>query len=403
MARSSITLDLTNMNALFKCNDKFVMALNFNNAVERLCAVASALDSSFDIYLCLKPRAKGEGNFVIEELSLSGVPFEVDREELLQVLSFIRSIQGVGEVYLSNWLSNYIVAARVSTFRSVFYYGDRVGVLSVKDRLVSDFELVKDPAEYEEKYSGKGECYGDVGLMDCEGLAAQYPELCDIKKPQLTALAPLVAAYRNPMKISTDELYDRLMGITVAPEEQEEEPPIVMETPKPPVSVFEPRALMPVVEDPVEEVEWKEYTPAFSAIGKFMGAVACIVALLLGASANIVTGHKVIERSDSYYEGIDTRVENLAAVEKVYAEGTSVMFDVSNILKFAKSYEGDITVIGFEAYPDNYIVRCTCASKNGQSLFVDYIESTFTVLSTNDLGVFSGGEVPQYHFSVTFF
>ena len=136
-----IFVDLDSLNVLYKCGSKFVAALSYSSSIDRIGDTLPALGAGFDIYLCLKPRAPGEGDLVIDELSITGLPFTVDSEELYQVLRYFREYHGFGEVYLCNWVSNYIQSARVQTFKSVVYYGDRVAMLGVKDSILESFKL----------------------------------------------------------------------------------------------------------------------------------------------------------------------------------------------------------------------------------------------------------------------
>ena len=73
-----IFVDVDSLNVLYKCGDKFVAALSYSTSLDRLGETLPALGAGFDIYLCMKPRAPGEGDLVIDELSITGLPFTVD-------------------------------------------------------------------------------------------------------------------------------------------------------------------------------------------------------------------------------------------------------------------------------------------------------------------------------------
>ena len=165
----SVFIDLSNMNVLIHNGMKFSVAMNYSNALERLGSMLSSIGRRYNIYLCLKGRPCGEGNYVIDRLSMSGAPFCVDASEILKVLKYFHSCNGVNEVYLCNWLNNYVECARTSTFDSVFYYGNRVGYARVENHLLSAFQLFGNPTDFEESIGQGYNGYGDLGLIDVDG------------------------------------------------------------------------------------------------------------------------------------------------------------------------------------------------------------------------------------------
>lgn len=418
--RSAVFVDLSSLNVVFKLRGKFTCALNYGTGLEHLASVMPALGTGYDIYLCLMPRAKGEGDLIIDELSLSGVPFVADSKELLQALRYFRDSSGVGDVYLCNWLANYIACARVSSFESVFFYGDRVARIEVKNRLLETFELYNSQFEFMEA-AGKENLnrYGDTDLIDANGLAAQYPELHAVSKVQLTCLAPLVQSYRSPVKITTDELYERLRANYtdgtpsestnyIAGTPSESKTSLATDVPE---DAFEPpvdKNMLPVSEEipdcPKMPVKKKRqfHVGKLPFLAKFFLWISCVLAFTIGVFCNVVLNTTVDEPSSQYFTDLDARIATLQSLSLVYTEATENFSRVSEMFDYINNSGLSVTIMGFDYNVTGSEVRCACASRETIDSFQEYIGESYTVVSTNDLGQSMGADGTVYQFSVSF-
>ena len=406
--RNAIFVDLDSLNVMYKLGDKFVAATSYANAIARLGETAPAFGPGYDVYLCLKPRAPGEGDLVINELSLVGLPFTVDAEELYHVLRFFHTTSGVSDVYLCNWVHNYIESARVPTFSSVMYYGTRVCKLSVKDRLIESFCIYDSQSDFMtqdgEGYTG----YGDLGLLDVDGLKARRPELSKGSKAQLTAIAPLVQCQHTSCVLNTLDLFERLKldrvgsvqtvsDVPPSDDEAVEEPPKVDpatvpvgEIPVPPVKA-KPKAK-------VRETKLKAPTPVSV---KVLLASAMAMSLALGISTGI-SCKPTDDYSDAYYQEIDERIAYMQEFVSVYSAGDSLVADTKKALEICINNNLGITIVGFESTLDNYIVRCMSADSDAMNKYIEYIGDTYFVVSNNDLGRHETADGIVYQFSVEF-
>lgn len=404
--RSAIFVDLSSLNVVFKLNDKFVCALNYGSGLEHLAEMMPSLGTGYDIYLCLMPRAEGEGDMVISELGLGGLPFTADSGELYRVLKYFRESNGVGEVYLCNWLANYIACARVPSFESVFFYGERVAHIRVKSKMLEDFKLYENQLAFVDGFGSDYTEYGDVDLVDSNSLIAQYPELHTVSKVQLMCLAPLVQCYKSPVKISTDELYEQLkakylrgeeVNLTSAPEVKEEPEPV------------EDKNIKPATEEIPEPPELpKEHKLPVVKFGrtplaaKALIGVSCVLAFTIGVFTNVVLNTNSSQTMGQYFTEADTRIAALQSMASVYTGALDNSQKAVDMFTYVNNSGLAVTITGFDFSVDGSEVRCACASQELATSYQEYIEESYTVVSTNDLGQSQGESGTVYQFSISF-
>lgn len=392
MGKTTVLIDVSNLNVIYKDCDsaKFSLALNYANAVDRLQTTLGNLEAGFDIFLCVKPRLPREGDYIVEELSLTGLPFTVCKEEIHDIIGFFKSFNRVGDIYICNWVSNFVQMARVDTFESAFYYGDRVAHVSVKDRMLEFFKVYPSVTEFYELVGSNFGGYGELGVLDIDGFKAQYPEFARATHAQIFSLAPVVQSCKSHYRVTAEsllELMDKVDEVPVSgpalePQPVQENVSSELDAPK---EVGEPKVVPISLEEvprsaPIGRTRW-----TISTVGLFL--VSSILAGVLGCTFGITVHGKVEDRPPDYYTQIDNRVKGLRAVTAIYEEMLSPSFDTNNVFDFVGNSELGVTIAGFERYPDNYVVRCNCASDAVKDAFIAYIESAYSVLSTNDLGV----------------
>lgn len=407
--RNAVIVDLSNLNVVFKLGTTFVLTLNYSSGVDRLAEMLPSLGPGYDIYLCLKPRFEGEGDIVIDELSLAGLPCVADSDELYTVLKFFRDSSGVSDVYLCNWVANYIAVARVATFTSVFYYGERVAMLKVKDRLPESFSCFDNQLQFTETVGDDFDGYGDLGLLDIDGIKAQYPELSGGSKAQLTAIAPLVQCYRTPIKLDTEELFGRLevkrrekLDVLPTPPVKDdvilavEDPQIAVaseELPEPPVPSAPGKSVK-------ESLHFRK-TPT-PLLAKLLVGVSLVLAFGVGACAHTVFSAKTPALHEEFYAQADARISGLQQLAVVYTSAYNTLKGATSAFDYCQSSDLGVSIAGFEYTLDNIVVRCACASEDISSAFTNYIAEKYTVISTNDLGMTEVDGQTVYQFSVMF-
>lgn len=410
MSRSAVFVDVSSLNVVLKFEDKFVLAINYGGGLHRLPEVMSVLGTGYDVYLCMMPRGEGEGDFVIDELSITGLPFTANREELLKVLSFFRKVSGVSSVYLCNWLANYIACARVSTFESVFYYGTRVAHIAVKDRMLQSFTLYGSQLEFSEATNSEYTGYGDVGLLDIDSIVAQYPELRSVAKVPLTAITPLIQCYKTPIKMYTDELYERLQKEACQENCATNEPVEQPETETEGVSAADVNATPasseipdpPKFKDPRPNVEIKprRKTPLLAKV--FLG-ISCILAFTVGSSIRVIYAAKSDEIRSEYFDSMDSRINALQQLATIYSSGVERVSSAETAYTYAVGSGLGVSIIGYDLQLNGNEVRCACASPEIAGSYKEYIEEKYTVLSTNDLGISQSADGSTvYQFSISF-
>ena len=411
--RTALFVDLDSLNVLYKVGGKFVAALNYNAGVDRIGETLPALGAGFDVYLCMKPRAVGEGDLVIDELSITGLPFTVDSEELYSVLKFFRDYSGFGEVYLCNWVNNFISLSRVKTFESAVYYGSRVAHMKVKDSILTDFNIYNNQHEFFDAVQMVYDGHGDVGLLDVDGLKAQYNELSGGSVPQLTALAPLIWCYRTSLKIETGELFERLresrgLGTYFANTHVEHgtshveavsvhDENLIPATEEPPKPKAEVKSSEP---DEIDNIDFsRAKTPI---LAKLAFVACCLVALCFGSFAGIVSKSGNIVSNLDYFNQTDERIAKISELNMIYSNDVDVAGFSKEAIAYMQSNELGVSVTGFEYLSDNATVRCSSASDSTSEAFAEYVSQKYTVYDIYSLGSAEVGGETVYQYSVVF-
>ena len=402
--RNAIFVDVENMNVLYKVKDRFVSVLSYVDNVERLSEMAAVLGTGYDIYLCVKPHVAGDGDMVLDELSIVGMPFTAKRDELVAMLKFFHGFPGVNTVYMCNWVHNYVASARVRTFDSVFYYGDGVMAIEVVDNTVYNVQYWEDQASFNRDYQVTDETYGDVGLLDVDGVRAQFSEVSELTHAALTAIAPVMHCYHTPVKLNTDELYNALIegyeyGSKVTKLEAIKEDP----------------ALQPSTEVEVEQVDPSAVKAKSGKAVKLRGrnsivttalvTAACMAFAVLGATTVKSIQGPVVVGTPNYYMSIDSRVEDLEAVTAIYTDALTRSSNIKSVLATCQTSGLELTIVGFEYLDGNYSVRYNCVSPDQSLAFVELLGDKYTIVQDYTLGVVvvDGQQVQQYqvvfHFS----
>ena len=404
--RNAIFVDVENLNVIYKLRDRFVTALSYADNIERLSEMAATLGTGYDIYLCMKPLMPGEGDIVLDELSVVGMPFSAKKADLLKLLKFFRGFYGANTVYLCNWIHNYVSSARVSTFESVLYYGSGIVRVEARDGDIADVKFWKDQQEFSQSSDVDDDTYGDLGLLDVDGLRAQFPEVSDMTNAALTAITPLLRCYHTPVKLDTEALYEALAGDKPYGSSvvQNDEPLVVTDDPA--IAPSEEVNTPPVV---IEDNDTRRAAPktriptraSSSALTMLLVVVSCVACAVLGAMHMEVLEGPETYGSPNFYSSVDERIADLNNLASIYREGATRATDLKNVYEFCVSTEAELTIVGFEFVNGDYTVRYNCVSNSESDAFADYLSTRYTVTSLNTLGVVAvdGQQVQQYRVS----
>lgn len=406
--RSAVFVDLSSLNTVFKLGDKFVCALNYRDGLEHLSEVMPSLGTGYDIYLNLLPRIAGDGDMVIPELTVGGLPFTVNSEELYKVLAYFRASSGVGEVYLCNGIVNYIACAKVPSFESVFFHGNKVIYIRVKDKLLEEYRLFDSQFEFSEEFGSSYAGYGDADLVDVSRISAQYPELSAVSKVQMACLAPLVQCYRGPAKIATAELYGRLLDKFQHGHDLDAEYKTrAVEDNVPHSGVdqnIQPSEELPSIPEDYRR-ERKKLRFGFgrtTAVAKVFIGVSCILAFTIGVFGRISVDNTGSSVDSQYFSDIDNRIALMKSLTTTYSGATENTANALEAFDYISSSRLSVVVTGFTYRQTGSEVRCACASTELSDSYREYIENRYTVLSTNDLGEAWSESGTVYQFSVLF-
>lgn len=166
-----------------------------------------------------------------------------------------------------------------------------------------------------------------------------------------------------------------------------EDPGITPTTPLP-----EPE-LGPELREPVEPV--RKPVPA---ITKLLMATTCILAIAFGVCAGIVAKDIGPADNTSYFNQVQSRIAEIQEMASVYQQALTFTSGTSTALRYCQDSEVAITILGFEHFDDQYIVRYSCVSEDDCQQFVNYVSNNYLVVGYNSLGVaeVEGQTVLQY-------
>lgn len=404
--RDMIFVDVETLNAVFYTYGKFSAALNFSSAIGRLLELISSRKPGYDVYLVMKPKKPGTGDIIIDELSMTGLPFTANSVELRSIQNIFIKLHGVNNVYLCNWAHNYITCARVDSFESVFYYGSSVVKLVAENRMVKSVEFFNSQKHFHdsgnEEYSG----YGDVGLLDTDGLSALHPELHAVNAPQLTVLAPLIHSYKAAMKLDLVEYVlpeYRVPPEDSAPNDLQEKAELPKATP--------PKKLTAQKSDPPKTAKRKidpqpvvvpKRRSKLSNVAKVFTAASLCLAFLLGVSLRInvlASGHPV--QSGVFYSEKDALINSIRALSTYYTTADGSVQSLADRYAYVAGNDIGVSVVGFSHTANETTFRCACASNSMLAAFLDYVGQKYVVTQTAELGEAESNGSTVYQFEIS--
>lgn len=396
---NAIFIDTSNLNALFKVNGRFAMGVSYASCPDKLAIDAQALGTAFDVYLSMWPRQQGEGDDIINALSIGGVPFVVLREEVEQVLALMKDVPGVGTIYLCNALANFMVQSRVSNFKSVINYGDRVALVSVQNKMLEGLTVYDTPADLQEDMGEKFTCYGDLDLIDVDAIKAQYEEFTGVSKNVLVPLTHLIMSYRSAYNAEMDDVMKELGLGEYADQRREPEAPPPRVEPKP-VRRIEPE---PEPEDDFEE-DWAP--PKKKARLSIVNVLLCLIILAGCAISGI--GYSFSKQS-AQISGLrneitpyQTEASKYAQLANVYMTADGFAGKVSALMSYVQTNTSGFTIVGLDVSGSSAVIRCNTTDEAAMEGFRAYLEQGgYTVGEVNSLENTQGADnVIFYNYNV---
>ncbi len=394
---NAIFIDTSNLNVLFKVNGKFVLGTNYSTCPDRIATDAQALGVSFDVYLSMWPRQRGESNYQINALSVGGVPFVVLREEVEAVLKLVDGVYGIGNVYLCNALANFVIQARVSNFQSVINYGSRVALLSVKDKMLESLK-VYDTAE--DLYNEQGEnfsCYGDLDLIDVDAIKAQYGELTPFNKSILVPLSHLITSYHSPYNVEVEEVKKELGLSGYEPAEKPEDVPPPPSPPEPPKR--EP--IKPIYDDSDvgEPVRFKK--PGISLLNVLLVIVILAGFAVSGLGYAFDKTQTQVAQLKQDIVPFQTEIERYTRYSGIYTGGYGLSGKAAEVMSYAQVNTCGMAVTNLTVYTDRIEILCNTVDPNALEDFVAYLSQQYTIGSTNNLDMNEGvGGTTIYNYNI---
>lgn len=383
----ALFLDASSLNALYKVNGKFSVAVNYADCPEQLVLDTQYLGNSFDIYISMWPRAKGEGDIELPNLSLGSVAFVALAEEVRALFSLVDQIPGVNNIYLCNALANQLIPARVSNYQVVLCAGTRYALVEVKDKHIVSCDFFAGQREFYDKMGEDFTCYGDVDLLDANTLKAQYPELEHLKRVDLVPLTALITSYRSTYKATMEEVLESIVDVKDAvPVEVEEEP---AEEAVPPKPIYEDKpTFTPVKLRRGIKIDF---------VAAILVFVFCGVMGLNGFNYNLRNvGSKALQYTTecSVLEG---KLSQYQGIQVVYDYGVGMAGQGADAMEYAKASGLAISISEMKQSTAELLIVFNCTDRELRDQFSDYLALKYTVLQVFEYGTSSNTDGTQSH------
>lgn len=402
---NALFVDVSNLNTLFKVGDRFVLGTSYLSCPDRIAIDAQALGASYDIYLSMLPRPKGEGDGVISALSIGGVPFTVLKEEVDKVIKLVENTPGVGTVYICNALANFAINARVPKFESVINYGSRVALFSVKDKMLETLKVYDSQSALFEDKGEEFTCYGDIDLLDVDAMKSQYSELSECSKSALVALAPLIASYHSPYNVDIETVKAQLgLGEYAGTVKEKSEP----EEERRPVPVYTP----PVDEEEDDDDDFEEReAPRRVVVRKARLSVVNVLLTIIIIAGCAWTGigyglSKHAGDADAIRAELtpyQTQTHHDNVVAEMWTNAYGFTQEVLDLVDVVNGSEPGVHIYAISATTDSIVIECNAANSDVMTQLVGVITGNgYSNPTLNELdAVQSADGTTSYNYRLT--
>lgn len=401
-------VDSASLNVIFRNDDGMVLGLDYSSNLQKLGIALQALGAGFSVYLTVWPRDVGDG--AISQLSRSGYPFRVDTKELQAMLSFFSSIPGIGDLYICDGLANYIQAAKLATFESVFYIGRRLCHIKVENRLVVEHKIYANAQELSDSLGEDFNCYGDTDLVDVSRLRAAFQSLTYWEDAQIVGCAPMFMSARCADNYYLVDMAELVETVAVKQLEAEEAPEV-----QAPVAEVEPKeearpSKKRKAQDDLELFKTNRFyvrpsdlklyrVTADKPKGSVAVAVLTIIALTLSSLLGVV--HASTDEWNSRAD-IAVQADKLAAVAEVdglladiYGKTLVNLDNFSQCIDVCRNNQLGVRVVGWDYQQGYFTVNCAAPTTELKDTFCAYVNSSYLVKQVNELGLSQGMDTFQ--------
>lgn len=393
---NAIFIDTSNLNTLFKVNDKFVLGVNYNSCPEKIAVDAQALGASFDVYLSVWPRQRGESEDCVNSLSVGGVPFVALGEEIEAVLKLVDKVPGVGTIYICNALANFVIQSRVSNFQSVINYGNRVALVTVRNKMLEDLRIFDTPDDLYAECGEDFSCYGDMDLIDVDAIKAQYEELTQFNRNIIVPLAHLITSYRSPYNVDAETVKQEMYLGEYADQRRAEAPP--------PPPTPEPKKREPIkpryTDEDAQVVQYVK--PKVSLLNVVLILVILAGAAIVGLGFSFEKTVSEVSQMQSTIAPYQVEASRYNSLANVYTSSGNMAKFASDLLRYAQLNNAGFTISGMEVSSSSVVVRCNTTLTDGIETFRTYLEAGYIVGEVNILDQTQGaGGAIIYNYNVT--
>lgn len=417
-------IDSASLNVIFKTADGFVLGLDYSSNLQKIGTDLQALGAGFSVYLTIWPRDAASGDSVIQQLSRSGYEFRVNSKEIQSLLRFFANIPGIGDLYICDGLANYVQAAKLASFESVFYVGRRLCHVVVENRMVSKYEIYPNAQELSNALGDDFNCYGDSDLVDVARLRAIFPSLTFWETAQIVGCASMFMSARTTENRYLVDMNNVLACLLTESSAKPEDCSIAASAPTQGlpgdaadrVPVAQPaKADIAKATDAdlfksnrlyIRPSDIKLYrTPSSKGKPSMLAAMLSIVVVMLSASIGVV--HAGVREWESRAD-LTTKAEEFvneaafnSALTGIYKNALDGVSNFSDCIALCQNNSLGVRVIGYEFHQEYYSVNCASPTTEAKDAFCEYVNSTYLVSQVNELGLAQGQDTFQLMFKLS--
>lgn len=412
---SAIIIDASNLNVVYRYNNRFVAALNYKECIDMIANDTFALPTGSAAFISILPRQKGEGNYIIKEISY-GFPFEVDAEEILTIYNLLKECKKISNIYICNQLANITTIAKVPNYTSLIDYGNKLALYEVEDRMLSKLQVFNSFDEFLEVKGANYDCYGEFDIIDNNILIARYSELSTLKSNIIATLGHLFTALNSGHKVNIIDILDDLLDVFNAKPEETGQPVIEEQTESEPQKEIkqlnkhslsiqsikrEEKKRTPTLENSESSVEVRHISLS-SLIPKLF--ITAISGLVIGSCAGTFMLTSDVTAMQNDIRSMQSEIPNLEQTTDIFSNSLNKAQNLNTAYKYLLDPTAniDITLVSISSTSNQYFVRLTCTGTDTPARVEEYLNKKFTVVSMDIYSSENNAGIDIYDVGITF-
>ncbi len=203
--KTTAVIRLSDMTFILMKDEKVLIALSYRKNAAALAFLLKALHID-ELYMLVEPnieidKNKSIGN-IISEWNINNISFSLLDSDIESITYFAEMVNAKN-TFIVNSLFDYGYFSRLPSFNLVKTYKDSYAYLSYENKNLSYIQINN---KLEDLLSANVKFYDEMHIIDADKVKGRFPELAYREAIEIAALAPLLYATTNSLKISVKDL-----------------------------------------------------------------------------------------------------------------------------------------------------------------------------------------------------